>query len=72
MWIDNNISYPTKGGVYRTLVDIDDLNTLVEQDGKFEGGDWCHYESARQYVRYWWATEEDYKEVLKQFIDELD
>lgn len=63
MWINNNISYPLKDKVYRTLVAIDDFDTLEEHFGKFEGGDWCHYESCRQFIRYWWSDDDHYEKI---------
>lgn len=70
MWIDVRISNPTKKGVYACLVVQDDYGTLKEEiDETFNGEEWCHYYSHRQFISFWWATEEEYK-IITNYLDE--
>lgn len=46
--------YPTKDGYYTCLVEIDEEGTLEEMANQlFKKGDWCHFESCRQFIKYW-------------------
>jgi hypothetical protein len=70
MWINKMMSNPLKEGRYKTLVG-DDFGNLSEADNElFDGIDWCHYESSRQFIEYWWASDEDYKVIVNKLEDE--
>lgn len=73
MWIDNNISKPLRKGYYKTLVDWDGLGTLQETENElFNGNDWCHFKSSRQFIRFWWAEKEDYKTITDKIQPEIE
>lgn len=56
MWIElRKNQYPKKEGNYKCLVEIDDEGSLQElPDQYFDGDDWCHMRSCRQFIKYWW------------------
>jgi len=56
MWILlRKDTYPTEKGHYKCLIDYDGLGNLSESNNEyFNGDDWCHFESSRQFIRYWW------------------
>ena len=65
MWINKNIKNPEKEGSYKCLIEIDELGSLEEVENQyFDGVDWCHMESCRQFISYWWS---DNKNILKEF-----
>jgi hypothetical protein len=73
MWINNSIAKPLRNGRYKTLVEWDGLGNLGEaEDQLFENGDWCHFESSRQFIRYWWAEKEDYKTISNELEKEME
>jgi hypothetical protein len=54
MWIPIYLEYPKEEGFYRCLVVQDDNGVLVESENEyFDGVDWCHYLSSRQFISYW-------------------
>lgn len=72
MWIDVKIS-PLRKGNYRTLVDVDGLGALGEYENEyFDGEDWCHFKSNRQFIRYWKAEPIDYKEISEMLNTEYE
>lgn len=63
-WIDNKIARPLKEGYYKCLVEIDEMGCMIESErNKFDGQDWSPFESNCQFISYWWATNEEYKEL---------
>jgi hypothetical protein len=56
MWIElRKNQYPTEKGNYKCLVTVDDEGSLEEMDNQyFNGFDWCHMNSCRQFISYWW------------------
>jgi hypothetical protein len=71
MWIElKKGQYPTKNGTYKCLVEVDETGELVEMyDQVFRNGDWCHYKSCRQFIRFWWSEEKaKQKEILKDIM----
>lgn len=71
-WINNN-TYPLEKGNYRCLVSKDDFGSLIEAENElFDGTDWSHTESHRQFIRYWWADKETYQIISDQFYDGLE
>jgi|GEM_PF-6523211 len=70
MWIDAKMSNPIKKGLYKCLVVQDDYGTLKEETNEvFNGDDWCHYNSCRQFISFWWATKEEYQ-IISDHLDE--
>ncbi len=72
MWIElKKGQYPTKEGEYKTLIEWDETGTLVENERDyFDGKDWCHYRSNRQFIRYWWSEEKaKQKELIIQIME---
>lgn len=50
-------NYPKEKGNYKCLVEIDELGNLQEMENQyFNGKDFCHFESCRQFIRYWWKV----------------
>lgn len=72
MWIDNSISKPLREGYYRTLVDFDGITLTESEKDLFNGTDWDRYESNVQFIRYWWASKEDYKIISDLVEKEVD
>ena len=73
MWINNSIAKPLRKGYYKTLVDWDGLGNLGETEGQlFDGVDWSHYESSRQYIRYWFSEKEDYEIIADKLEKEME
>lgn len=73
MWINNYVSKPLKKGHYKTLVDVDGFGNLEEIDNQlFNGNDWDVYESNSQFIRYWWASKEDYEIVSNKIEEEFN
>lgn len=73
MWIDNSINQPQKEGNYKTLIEIDEMGTLSENDNEhFNGKDWSHTESSRQFIRYWWCEKEEYKVLSDKYEEGLN
>lgn len=73
MWIDTKISNPIKKGVYTCLAVQDDYGTLKEEIGEvFNGEEWCHYNSHRQFIAFWWATKEEYQIISDHLEEEKD
>lgn len=73
MWIDNRIAKPLRKGYYKALVEWDGLGNLLEVSGQlFEGNDWGHYESSRQYIHYWFAERDDYKVITARLEKEME
>lgn len=73
MWINNNISKPLRKGYYKTLVDFDGLGNLKEYQKEYYNGlefDWCM--SNAQFIRFWWANKEDYKEIADHLDKEME
>ena len=73
MWINNNISKPLRKGHYKTLVDFDGLGNLKEYQKEYYNGlewDWCM--SNAQFIRFWWANKEDYKEIADHLDKEME
>ena len=73
MWIKNNISRPLRKGYYKTLVDFDGLGNLKEYQKDYYNGlefDWCM--SNAQFIRFWWADKEDYKEIADHLDKEME
>lgn len=71
MWIDNRISRPLTKGYYTTLVDFDGFGNLKEYQKEYYNGlefDWCM--SNAQYIRFWWASEEDYEIIMEHLEEE--
>jgi hypothetical protein len=70
MWISKGIKYPEKEGRYKCLIEIDEFGSLQEQDNQyFNGYEWCHMESSRQFISYWWSDDEDIlKELQERFL----
>lgn len=58
-WINNRERNPLKAGFYKVQVDVGDEKTeLVESEKDyFDGNDWCHFESHRQFIHAWWEPE---------------
>lgn len=56
MWIElKKDQYPKDKGNYKCLIDYDGLGNLSESNNEyFNGVDWCHFKSSRQFIRYWW------------------
>ena len=72
-WIDTKMSLPLEKGYYSCLVDVDGYGSLEEfLDEYFEGKDWCHFKSHRQFIRYWWAKKEDYQYLNDYWDGELE
>ena len=70
MWINNSMAKPLRKGYYKTLVDWDGLGNLGETEGQlFDGVDWSHYESSRQYICFWFAEKEDYN-IIADHLEE--
>lgn len=59
MWIElRKNQYPKQKGNYKCLVEIDEEGSLEEMDNQFFNGvDWCHFNSCRQFIRYWWKED---------------
>lgn len=65
-WIDTR-TLPLKEGKYNCLISYDDWQNLREvKDEYFDGNDWCHYNSHRQFIRYWQASKEDYEIICER------
>ena len=60
MWIElRKNQYPKQKGNYKCLVEIDENGALEEMNNQFFNGiDWCHFKSCRQYIKYWWKEDE--------------
>ncbi len=72
-WIDTKMSLPLKEGKYSCLIDVDGLGTLEPfKNQYFNGKDWDHYGSSRQFIRYWEASEEEYKIISDYWEIEQD
>jgi len=72
MWINKMMSNPLREGRYKTLVG-DDFGNLSEATNElFNGVDWCHYWSNRQFIEYWWASDEDYIIILDKLEDDKE
>ncbi len=73
MWIElKKGQYPTKDGCYKCLVEVDEMGTLEEMDSQvFRNGDWCHYKSCRQFIRYWWNEEAEIKPLNLELSDDI-
>lgn len=69
MWIDNGITRPLTKGYYATLVDFDGYSLVESKKDLYNGTDWDVYESNSQFVRYWWASKEDYEIILKKKVN---
>lgn len=73
MWIDNNIAKPLKKGLYKSLVEEDGVGNLEEYGNEtFNGVDWDLYESNSNFIRFWWAEEDEYIEIMKQIDTERE
>ena len=73
MWIHISIANPLRKGYYKTLVDWDGLGNLRETENElFDGLDWSHTESSRQFIRFWWADKEDYNIIADKLEKERD
>lgn len=73
MWINTSIALPLKSGEYTCLVQVDDFGNLEEHKGQvFEGADWSHYHSGRQFIRYWFADQETAKIISDHLEQELN
>lgn len=71
MWISCNMSLPLEAGKYKTLIEIDEWGTLQKEDNDvFDGKDWSHSESNRQFIKYWWGTTEQYKTITTSLENE--
>ena len=67
MWIDKQLFNPSKKGYYKCLVQQDEMGSVKEADNElFNGQDWDVYESYQQFIRFWWANEEEYKTVTEK------
>ena len=64
MWVRlGKGTYPKEEGRYKCLVEQDEFGTLLEVDNEyFNGKDWCHYESHRQFISYWWSDNFDFED----------
>ena len=68
MWIDRKLFNPFKKGYYKCLVQQDEMGSVKEADNElFNGQDWDVYESYQQFIRFWWANEEEYKIVSEKW-----
>jgi hypothetical protein len=73
MWIDKLLHNPLKAGKYNCLVDVDGMGNLENAPNQiFNGIDWDHYTSCRQFIRYWEATQEEWLELSKIIDKEMD
>lgn len=72
MWINSNTN-PLKEGKYTCLVDMDGFGNLaVSKNNLFDGKDWCHFNSERQFIRYWESSIEDYKILSERLQERLE
>ena len=68
MWIDKQLFNPSKKGYYKCLVQQDEMGSVKEAGNElFNGQDWDVYESYQQFIRFWWANEEEYKIVSEKW-----
>ena len=73
MWINNSIAKPLRKGEYRTLVEFDGLGNLKEyQKDYYNMLEWDFMMSNAQFIRFWWATEEDYKAIADKLEKEME
>lgn len=70
MWINKMMSNPLRSGRYKVLIGDDFGNLLESVDELYDGLDWCYYESNRQLIEYWWASDRDYEVILKKLEDD--
>lgn len=71
MWINNNISKPLRKGIYKTLVNFDELGNLIEEEYEyFNGESWDLYDSSVQFISFWQADEEDYNAIANKIEKE--
>jgi len=72
-WIDNGAYYPLEKGYYKCLVIKDDFGTLTEAENElFDGDDWSHTKSHRQFIRFWWSDKETYQIISDRWYDHLE
>lgn len=72
MWIDNK-NFPPEAGYYICLIDLDGFGNLIEIPYQlFDGKDWSHTHSSRQFIRYWKATQEQYNQISTRTEKEYD
>lgn len=73
MWISCSISLPLEVGKYKTLIEIDEWGTLQKSDNNhFDGKDWSHTDSNRQFIKYWWGSTEQYKIITNSLDNKRD
>lgn len=73
MWINNNISKPLRKGIYKTLVNFDELGNLIEEEYEyFNGESWYLYNSSVQFISFWWAEKEDYNTITNKIEVDMD
>ena len=73
MWINNNIGKPLRKGTYKTLVDFDGLGNLKEyQKDYYNGLEFDFMMSNAQFIRFWWAEDEDYVIIADKIEKEME
>jgi len=73
VWIDTKMSLPSIKGKYTCLVAVDDFGTLQQVELEhFDGQDWSHTHSHRQFIRYWQARKDQYQDIHSKLEDEKD